>query len=130
MSADLDRARATLRPLGDGVRGYKAEVVRGRIVLSPVRPFHKRTAFSLWGMLERRLGAERRCIGGVGISSVGGATELCPDVAVIPAAEQERNLETRPPGIVDPAIDVVSPGGAIRDHVDKGRTYAEAGVPV
>mgnify|MGYP001944316728 CR=1 FL=1 len=130
MSADLDRAHAILRRIGDGVRGCKVEVLRGRIVMSPVRPFHKRTAFALWEMLERRLGTERRCIGGVGISFAAEATELRPDVAVIPASEEERNLETYPPGIVDLAVDVVTPGSAIRDHADRRRMYAEADVPV
>ncbi|WP_258314689.1 Uma2 family endonuclease [Streptomyces sp. Act143] len=55
--------------------------------------------------------------------------EFCPDLAVIPAAEQHRNLTAYPPDLIELAIEVVSPSSVRNDYEVKDKQYAVQGIP-
>jgi hypothetical protein len=77
--------------------GYRVEIVEGNIVMSPVRPFNARTIRLLWNQLEPQLSDEWGIISDVAMP-FSDEFELCPDLAVIPAAEESRNLSAYAPG--------------------------------
>nr|WP_206327015.1 Uma2 family endonuclease [Streptomyces sp. S3(2020)] len=109
-------------------RGYRTEIVEGNIVLGPLRPFHNRTIVRLWTQLEDQLGPEWGFISDVAVP-FSDEFEFCPDLAVIPAAEQQRNLTAYSPDLIELAIEVVSPSSVRNDYEVKNKQYASRGIP-
>lgn len=97
MSAVLDHAHSLLRRFDGEFDGYKVEIIRGDIMMSPVRPVHTKTMVRLWRQLETMVGPEWEFISDVRSPFPEHDSELCPDLALIPRAEADRNLPEYPP---------------------------------
>ncbi|MFW5419070.1 Uma2 family endonuclease [Nocardiopsis sp. CNT-189] len=130
MSSVLDRAHFTLRRLGEEIDGYKVEIIRGRIMMSPVRPAHNKTMRLLWNQLDPQVGAEWEFVSDVKFPFPELDSELCPDLALIPREEEAKNLAEYPPDLIEIAVEIVSPSSVRRDYEDKAGFYAVAGIPL
>jgi len=126
--SDSDRLHSQLARYEDMFRGYRMEIVEGNIVMSPLKPFHNETIMRLWMQLEAQLDEEWAFISDVAIP-FSADFEFCPDLAVIPAAEKNKNLSSYPADLVELAIEVVSPSSVRNDYVVKHRQYAARGIP-
>lgn len=130
MSTLLAQLSSTMHRLADQVDGYRAEIVRGRIMLCQVRPFHGKTIVRLWTELERQLRPGWALVTDVASPIAAADSELCPDLALVPESEEAKNLSKYAPDLIELAVEVVSPGSVHRDYHDKASLYAQAGVPV
>ncbi|QVQ53018.1 Uma2 family endonuclease [Spiractinospora alimapuensis] len=130
MSSALDGARSTVRNLGEEIGGYKVEILRGGIMMKPVRPVHNKTLRLVWNALAGQLDAGWEFVSDVRVPSVELDSELCPDLALIPAAEEAKNLAEYPPDLIEIAIEVVSPSSVRHDYEDKAGFHATAGIPL
>lgn len=126
--SDSDRLHSQLARYEDMFRGYRTEIVEGNIVMSPLRPFHNETIVRLWVQLEAQLGQEWAFISDVAIP-FSEDFEFCPDLALIPAAEKNRNLTAYAPDLIELAIEVVSPSSVRNDYEVKNKQYAARGIP-
>lgn len=108
--------------------GYRTEIVEGAIVMRPVEPHHAKTIRAVWNALEAQLSDEWDFISDVTVP-FDGANEFCPDLAVIPRAESEKNLSAYSPDLIELAVEVVSPGSVRNDYEIKDRAYARRGIP-
>ncbi|MFI9342639.1 Uma2 family endonuclease [Streptomyces sp. NPDC052773] len=124
----MDRPRAQLARFQDAFPGYRTEIVEGNVVACPLRPSHARTIYQIWSRLEPQLDPEWSLISDVAIPFAEDF-EFCPDLAVIPAAEQRRNLISYPPDLVELVVEVVSSGSVRHDYEVKDRHYAGRGIP-
>ncbi|MFI9616086.1 Uma2 family endonuclease [Streptomyces sp. NPDC052023] len=124
----MNRLRAQLARCEDAFPGFRTEIVEGSIVASPLRPFHNKTVMRLWTQLDAQLGPEWGCVSDVAIP-FSGDFAFCPDLALIPAAEEDRNQACYPAEIIEPAVEVVSPSSVRVDHEVKNRQYAARGIP-
>ncbi|MGW4033280.1 Uma2 family endonuclease [Streptomyces sp. NPDC004838] len=126
--SETDRLHSQLSRFKDMFPGYRTEIVEGNIVMSPVRPFRNRTMMNLWGRLETQLGSEWGLISDVAVPFTD-SDEFCPDLAVVPAKEEARNLSACPPDLIELAIEVVFPSSRRNDYKVKDRHYAARGIP-
>jgi Uma2 family endonuclease len=126
--SDSDRLHSQLARYEDMFRGYRTEIVEGNIVMSPLRPFHNETIIRLWTQLEPQLGPEWGFISDVAIP-FSDDFEFCPDLAVIPEAEKNRNLTSYAADLVELAIEVVSASSVRNDYEVKNKQYASRGIP-
>ncbi|WP_431982548.1 Uma2 family endonuclease [Streptomyces qinglanensis] len=124
--SETDRLHSQLSRLEDQFPGFRTEIVGGTIMTSPVRPFHGETIFLIQTAL-RKLGTEWACISDVTFV-FSDADELCPDIALVPRAEADRNLSAYPPDLIELAVEVVSPSSVRHDYVVKDRLYAQRGI--
>ncbi|GAA4660455.1 Uma2 family endonuclease [Streptomyces chumphonensis] len=127
--SDLDRLHSQLSRLEDQFPGYTTEIVEGNIVMSPVRPYHLETIVALWTALKPQLPDGLALMGDVSVP-IDEEFEFCPDLAVIPAAEKDKNLTQYSPELIDFAAEVVSPTSVRNDYEVKNVQYARAGIPV
>jgi Uma2 family endonuclease len=126
--SDSDRLHSQLARYEDMFRGYRMEIVEGNIVMSPLRPFHNETIMRLWTQLEGQLDPQWGFISDVAIP-FSDDFEFCPDLALIPAAEKDRNLTSYAPDLIELAIEVVSPSSVRNDYEVKNGQYAARGIP-
>lgn len=126
--SEIDRLHSQLSRFEGMFPGYRAEIVEGAIVMSPLKPHHGRTIRLLWNDLEAQLGPEWGFLTDVAIP-FDGDNEFCPDLAVVPAVEADRNLSAYPPDLVELAVEVVSRGSVRNDYEVKDRAYARRGIP-
>ncbi|MFG2341749.1 Uma2 family endonuclease [Streptomyces yangpuensis] len=126
--SESDRLHSQLSRFEDMFPGYRTEIVEGAIVMSPLKPHHGRTIRLLWNDLEAQLGPEWGFLSDVAIP-FDGENEFCPDLAVVPAVEADRNLSAYPPDLVELAVEVVSRGSIRNDYEVKDRAYARRGIP-
>ncbi|MBO8201561.1 Uma2 family endonuclease [Streptomyces smyrnaeus] len=126
MSSETDRLHSQLSRLEDRFPGYRTEIVGGNIMMSPVRPFHGETIFQIQAAL-RQLGGEWRPVSDVTFV-FGDDDELCPDLALVPRVEADRNLSAYSPDLIELAVEVVSPSSVRHDYVVKDRLYAQRGI--
>jgi Uma2 family endonuclease len=124
---ELHRVHSQLSRFEDMFPGYRVEIVEGNIVMSPVRPFNARTIRLLWNQLEPQLSDEWGIVSDVAMP-FSDEFELCPDLAVIPAAEESRNLRAYAPDLVEVVIEVVSPSSVRNDYEVKDKRYAAQGI--
>ncbi|ORT59845.1 hypothetical protein BKD26_13015 [Streptomyces sp. CB03238] len=108
--------------------GYRTEIVEGAIVMSPVKPHHNETIWEVRNRLQAQLPSEWWFISDVAVP-FDDDNEFCPDLAVIPKAERDKNLSAYPPDLVELAIEVVSPSSVRNDYEVKDRAYARRGIP-
>lgn len=127
--SETDRLHSQLSRLEGMFPGYKTEIVEGNIVMSPVRPFHGRTIRRLENAFEDQLPEEWTTVTDVAFAFTEG-DELCPDVAVIPTTEYERNLSAYPADLIEVAVEVVSPSSVRNDYGYKDLLYARTGIPI
>lgn len=125
--AETERPHSRLTRYEGMFPGYRTEIVEGAIMTSPVRPHHARTIRLVWNELEAQLPAEWGFISDVAVP-FDGDNEFCPDLAVIPAAEADRNLSAYSPELIGLAIEVVAPSSVRNDHEVKSRAYARRGI--
>ncbi|MEU2259360.1 Uma2 family endonuclease [Streptomyces sp. NPDC019645] len=126
--SEIDRLHSQLSRLEGMFPGYRTEIVEGAIVMSPVKPHHAKTIRAVWNALEAQLSDEWDFISGVTIP-FDDANEFCPDLAVIPRAESDKNLSAYSPDLIELAVEVVSPGSVRNDYEIKDRAYARRGIP-
>jgi hypothetical protein len=126
---DMDQLHGTLDRIAGHVGNYQVEIIEGAIVMSPVRPFHSKTIRLLWDRLESQLSDEWQIVSDVAMP-VQDDTEFAPDLAVIPAVEEAKNLSKYSHDLVELAVEVVSPSSVRNDYEVKVKRYAEAGIPV
>ncbi len=126
--SDSDRLHSQLSRFEDMFPGYRMEIVEGAIVMSPLKPHHGRTIRLLWNDLEAQLGPDWGFLSDVAIP-FDGENEFCPDLAVVPAVEADKNLSAYPPDLVELAVEVVPRGSVHNDYEVKDRAYARRGIP-
>ncbi|MBB1257399.1 Uma2 family endonuclease [Streptomyces alkaliterrae] len=126
--SEIVRLRSQLSRLEGLFPGYTAEIVEGSIVLTPLRPFHNGTMFRVWKRLAILLPADVEVISGVAVP-VSEDSEFCPDLAVIPREEWERNASGYPVDLIHLVVEIVSPSSVRNDYEVKDREYARAGIP-
>ncbi|MFE4260464.1 Uma2 family endonuclease [Streptomyces sp. NPDC056883] len=126
--SESDRLHSQLSRFEDMFPGYRMEIVEGNIVMSPLKPHHARTIRLLWNTLEDQIPPEWGFISDVAVP-FDGDNEFCPDLAVIPGAEADKNLSAYPPDLVELVIEVVSPSSVRNDYEVKDRAYARRGIP-
>ncbi|MFJ8012719.1 Uma2 family endonuclease [Streptomyces sp. NPDC096339] len=126
--SESDRLHSQLSRFEDMFPGYRMEIVEGAIVMSPLEPHHNETIWELWSALKRQLSGEWGFLSDVAIP-FDGENEFCPDLAVVPAVEADKNLSAYPPDLVEPAVEVVSRGSVHSDYEVKDRAYARRGIP-
>jgi len=126
--SESDRLHSQLARFEGMFRGYRMEIVEGNIVMSPLRPFHNETIMLLWAELLPQLSPEWGCISDVAIP-FSQDFEFCPDLAVIPLAEKNRNLTSYSPDLIEVAVEIVSPGSVRNDYEIKDKQYAARGIP-
>ncbi|MFD9518918.1 Uma2 family endonuclease [Streptomyces sp. NPDC059979] len=126
--SEIDRLHSQLSRFEDMFPGYRMEIVEGAIVMSPLKPHHGRTIRLLWNDLEAQLGPDWGFLSDVAIP-FDGENEFCPDLAVVPAVEADKNLSAYPPDLVELAVEVVSRGSVHNDYEVKDRAYARRGIP-
>ncbi|MEO3750870.1 Uma2 family endonuclease [Streptomyces sp. B6B3] len=93
---EVERLHRALSRCADQFEGYKIEIIEGAMTMAPVRPHHGETIRRLGNALEAQLPAEWHSVVDVAFGFADD-TELCPDLAVIPRAEADRNLSAYPP---------------------------------
>ncbi|GAA1586174.1 Uma2 family endonuclease [Streptomyces globosus] len=126
--SESDRLHSQLSRFEDMFPGYRMEIVEGAIVMSPLKPHHARTIRLLWNTLEAQLSADWGFISDVAVP-LDGDNEFCPDLAVVPAEEADKNFSAYPPDLIELAIEVVSPSSRHNDYEVKRRAYARRGIP-
>ncbi|MDX2935395.1 Uma2 family endonuclease [Streptomyces ipomoeae] len=123
----MDRSRAQLTRLEGLFPGWLTEIVEGNVVASPVSPHHGGTIHLIWNSLEARLGAEWGVTSDVAFP-FDGENEFCPDLAVIPVLEVEKNEGAYPPDLIALVVEVVSRASRRRDYEIKPYAYASRGI--
>ncbi|MGO4458345.1 Uma2 family endonuclease [Streptomyces sp. M-16] len=126
--SESDRLHSQLSRFEDMFPGYRMEIVEGAIVMSPLKPHHARTIRQLWNALDAQLSGEWGFISDVAVP-FDGDNEFCPDLAVLPAVEADKNLSAYPPDLIELAVEVVSPSSVRNDYEVKDRAYARRGIP-
>ncbi|GHH88434.1 hypothetical protein GCM10017771_33710 [Streptomyces capitiformicae] len=113
--------------MADLFPGWLTEIVEGNVVASPVTPHHGSTIRQIWNALESQLSAEWDVVSDVAFP-FDEENELCPDLAVIPASEAEKNEAAYSPGLITLVVEVVSQASRRRDHEIKPHLYASRGI--
>ncbi|WP_328329901.1 MULTISPECIES: Uma2 family endonuclease [unclassified Streptomyces] len=125
--SETEHLHSQLIRFEDMFPGYRTEIVEGNIVMSPVRAFHAKTIRFLWNFLDPQLTSDWAWVSDVSFP-FSADFELCPDLALIPAAEEARNLSVYPADLVELAVEVVSPSSVRNDYEIKNRAYAAQGI--
>ncbi|MCX5146167.1 Uma2 family endonuclease [Streptomyces sp. NBC_00320] len=126
--SESDRLHSQLSRFEDMFPGYRMEIVEGAIVMSPLKPHHNATIWQLWSVLKSQLSDQWGFLSDVAIP-FDGENEFCPDLAVVPAVEADKNLSAYSPDLVELAVEVVSRGSIRNDYEIKDRAYARRGIP-
>ncbi|MFE1577367.1 Uma2 family endonuclease [Streptomyces fradiae] len=126
-TSQTDHLHSQLSRFEDMFPGYRTEIVEGNIMMSPVRAFHAKTVRLLWNLLEPQVAPRWQCVSDVAFP-FSSDFEFCPDLAVIPAEEEARNLSAYSPDLIELAVEVVSPSSVRNDYEVKDRQYAARGI--
>lgn len=126
--SEIGRLHSQLSRCEDMFPGYRMEIVEGAIVMSPVKPHHAGTIRLVWNALEAQVPEGWGFISDVAVP-FDEDNEFCPDLAVIPAAEADRNDSAYSPDLIELAVEVVSPSSIRNDYEVKDEAYARRGIP-
>ncbi|MEU6058509.1 Uma2 family endonuclease [Streptomyces sp. NPDC047097] len=126
--SESDRLHSQLSRFEDMFPGYRTEIVEGNIMMSPVKPYRQETIWEIRDALKPQLSRDWAFISDV-VVPFDGDNEYCPDMAVIPKAEQAKNLSAYPPELIRLAMEVVSPSSVRHDYEVKDEAYARRGIP-
>lgn len=118
-----------LRELDLQGRYRKIEVIGEAVVMSQLRSMHGATIFALQTQLANQLPADLGFASDVLTPFEPAVHEYCPDVAVAPNAELERNIAVCRPEWVKLVFEVISPSTKDFDYGIKADVYARAGIP-
>lgn len=127
MAPGTERPRSRLSRFEDMFPGHRTEFVEGNFVVCPLRPFHNKTIMRLWMLLEPQLAADWALVSDVAMPFTED-NEFCPDLAVIPMKEKNRNLAVYSADLVELVMEVVSPTSVRNDYEIKDRHYAARGI--
>jgi len=133
VTAMLDRtthARPRLLDLEpDLPQAYKkAEIVGGALIMTPLRSFHGETLFRLQMQLAEQLPDEFWFVYDVLTPFPREDHEFCPDLAVIPKKEAERNISVCDPRLIQFVFEIISESTADIEYKTKVGAYARAGI--
>ncbi|MFI2379383.1 Uma2 family endonuclease [Streptomyces sp. NPDC018964] len=110
--------------------GYKVEIVRGGIYMSPQRNAHWQIIFLIIKVLMERFGADVKLVSDVRIDFPGHRNGLAPDLAKL-RDDAETDAEGRwHPEDVEFIAEVISKDTGQKDYGPKRTSYALAEVPV
>ncbi|MGW6705721.1 Uma2 family endonuclease [Streptomyces sp. NPDC054956] len=123
-----DRPRSKLSRFEDMFPGHRTELIGGAIVATPLRPTDNSTVQALWTQLKDQLSDDWGYLSDVAVP-FDGDNEFCPDLAVVPGVEADKNLSAYQPDLVELVIEVVSPSSVRNDYEVKDRAYARRGIP-
>ncbi|WP_306801451.1 Uma2 family endonuclease [Streptomyces sp. T12] len=123
----MTRLHTQLSRFEDAFPGFRTEIVEGSVVACPLRPHHARTIYEAWNALDPQLGPVWDLVSDV-VFPFDEDNELCPDLAVIPAPEVNRNELAYPVDVIEFVVEVVSQGSIRRDYEVKPRCYASRGI--
>ncbi|MBZ4321742.1 Uma2 family endonuclease [Streptomyces huiliensis] len=123
----LDDLFDQLEPVPEG---YRVEVVRGVVHMSPQRTTHWDIIRRVLRQLENHFGEDARITSDVRIDFPGYRNGFCPDLAKLADDATPDRKGKFSPYDVELIVEVISKGTAINDYGDKKETYAETGVPV
>ncbi|GAA4066432.1 Uma2 family endonuclease [Streptomyces shaanxiensis] len=123
----MTRLHTQLSRFEDAFPGFRTEIVEGSVVACPLRAHHAGTIYEAWNALAPQLGPEWDLVSDV-VFPFDEDNELCPDLAVIPEPEADRNELAYPPDLIELVVEVVSQGSIRRDYEAKPRCYASRGI--
>lgn len=123
----VTRLHAQLSRFEDAFPGFRTEIVEGSVVACPLRPHHAGTVFAAWKALGPQLGPEWDVVSDVAFP-LDEDNEFCPDLAVIPAREANRNAIAYPPDLIELVVEVASQGSIRRDYEVKPGRCASRGI--
>lgn len=123
----MDRLHTGLARCEEALPGFRAEIVEGCIVASPVTPFHGSTVRKICNAIEAQIDDVWGLMSGVAVS-FDDDNEFCPDLAAVPASEFAKNECACPPDRVELVVEVVSRGSVRYDYEVKPRRYASRGI--
>jgi Uma2 family endonuclease len=128
MTAILEQRHAEPILLGLDLseRYKKVEIIGGNVIMSPLRAMHGGTIFQLQTQLAAQLPAEYWFAYDVLTPFEPGVHEYCPDLAVIPKAEYDRNISVCMPEWIRIVFEVISPTTRDFDYGVKVGVYARA----
>jgi Uma2 family endonuclease len=131
MTATLEQATPALLGLVDldlPGRFTKAEIVGGSAIVSPLRFIHNLTIHRLMSELDQKLPTDLLYGSDVLTPFEIEENEYCPDIAVVPRIEAERNGSICKPEWIEFVFEVVSPTTRAFDYGIKADVYARAGI--
>ncbi|MFI6410681.1 Uma2 family endonuclease [Streptomyces sp. NPDC050585] len=126
-TSQTEHLHSRLSRFEDMFPGHRTEIVEGNIMVSPLRPFHNETILMVWAQLNQQPAPEWGLVSDVAFP-FSGEFEFCPDLALIPAAEKNRNRSAYSPDLIELVIEVVSPSSVRNDYEVKDRQYAARGI--
>lgn len=106
----------------------KAEIVKGALIMTPLRSFHGETLFRLQTQLVDQLPDEFWFVYDVLTPFPQEEHEFCPDLAVIPKKEAERNISVCDVELIQFVFEIISESTARIDYEVKVGAYARAGI--
>lgn len=127
-SSEFQRLHSVLHRIGDAFPGFRSEIVEGNIMMSPVKPHHNETIWSLWSTFKAQLPKDWGLTSDVAFL-FDDRHELCPDLALIPQEEIDKNLGKYPADLIELVVEVVSASSVRNDYQTKDRVYAARGIP-
>ncbi|MEV0369925.1 Uma2 family endonuclease [Streptomyces sp. NPDC050636] len=110
--------------------GYKVEIVKGTIYMTPQRSIHWQTIRRIVRALEDKYGMDVLAMSDVRIDFPGGDNGFCPDVAKFADGAEEDARHGWRYQDVEFIAEVISKGTAANDYGPKKDAYAAAEVPV
>ncbi|MGW3494293.1 Uma2 family endonuclease [Streptomyces sp. NPDC001020] len=123
----MEHLHSQLSRFEDMFPGYRMEIVEGNIMMSPVKPHHAETIRQVWNLLAAQVAPDWGFASDVAFP-FDEDNEFCPDLAVIPAAEVQKNEGAYSPDLIELVVEVVSQGSIRRDYEVKPRWYASRGI--
>lgn len=131
MTALLEQVEPVLLELVDvdlPGRFRKVEIIGGNAVMSPLRFIHNTTIHRLMTQLDQKLPADMSYGSDVLTPFEIEENEYCPDVAVVPRVEAERNGSICKPEWIEFVFEVISPSTRNFDYGIKAEVYARSGI--
>ncbi|WP_164543593.1 Uma2 family endonuclease [Streptomyces mobaraensis] len=123
----LDELFDQLEPVPEG---YRVEVVRGVVHMSPQRRTHWKIIFEIACRLRQHFGEDTEIDSDVRIDFPGYLNGFCPDLVKIADGATPDGKGRFSPSDAELIVEVTSQGTAVNDYGPKKQTYAEAEVPV
>ncbi|GAA2352027.1 Uma2 family endonuclease [Streptomyces cuspidosporus] len=108
--------------------GYKVEIVKGAVFMSPQRKLHWDTISAVYEQLRTRY-ARKRLASDVRFDFPG-LNGLCPDLVALKEDAKADDKGRCKPEDMEFVLEVISRSTAANDYGDKKAVYAEAEVPV
>ncbi|WP_158562890.1 Uma2 family endonuclease [Marinitenerispora sediminis] len=129
-----EEPRTGLRELVDHLdvpKGFRTEIIRGTIVMSPVPSFkHGDTVHQIQEQVSAQLTEDRIARQMYAVASPDSDDYSIPDLVVVPEPVRKEEGWLVPADAVDMVVEVVSPNNPTNDTVVKPEEYASWGIPL